>query len=54
MMRWYDYPIAFLAADFMTGFLFSGSIFGGALAYMIYIAWCNYYCTYRLKQEETQ
>ena len=51
MIRWYDYPAAFLAADFMTRFIFSGSIFGGFAAYFVYSAWSDFYCQWRLKQE---
>jgi len=51
MIRWYDYPVAFLAADFMTGFIFSGSIFGGVAAYAVYYIWDDVYCSYRLEQE---
>ena len=51
MIRWYDYPLAFLAADFMTGFIFSGSILGGFAAYFVYSAWVDFYCTYRLSME---
>lgn len=51
MIRWYDYPLAFLAADLMTGFIFSGSL-GGFAAYFVYSAWVDFYCTYRLRIEE--
>jgi hypothetical protein len=51
LIRWYDYPAAFLAADFMTGLIFSGSIFGGFAAYFVYGAWSDFYCPWRLKQE---
>ena len=51
MIRWYDYIAAFLAADFMTGFIFSGSIFGGFAAYFVYGAWVDFYCPWRLRQE---
>ena len=50
MIRWYDYPAAFLAADFMTGFIFSGT-WGGLAAYFVYSAWSDFYCPWRLKQE---
>lgn len=52
LIRWYDYPMAFLAADLMTAFIFSGSIFGGFAAYFVYGAWSDFYCTYRLSMEE--
>ena len=51
MIRWYDYVLAILAADIMTGFIFSGSIFGGFAAYFVYGAWLDFYCQWRLKQE---
>ena len=51
MIRWYDYLLAFLAADLMTGFIFSGSILGGFAAYFVYSAWSDFYCTYRLSME---
>ena len=51
MIRWYDYIAAFLAADIMTGLIFSGSIFGGFAAYFVYGAWSDFYCPWRLRQE---
>ena len=46
-MKWYDYLLAFLAADIMTGFIFSSNIFGGILAYLVYSAWVDFYCQWR-------
>ena len=54
MIRWYDYPAAFLAADLMTGFIFSGKIFVGFAAYFVYSAWVDFYCQFRLEQEWKQ
>lgn len=59
MIRWYDYVVAVLAADFITGFLFAGFVatiwwqplFYGVLAGVVWQAWNNDYCAFRLKQE---
>ena len=51
MIRWYDYLLAFLAADLMTGFIFSGNIFGGFAAYFVYSAWVDFYCEFRANME---
>ena len=48
MIRWYDYLLAFLAADIMTESIFSGSILGGFAAYFVYSAWVDFYCQWRL------
>ena len=51
MIRWYDYPIAFLAADVMVTSLFTLNFIGGFIAYGIYELWMNVYCPWRLEQE---
>ena len=59
MIRWYDYTLALLAADFMTGFLLKGfsattwwePMLYGLLAGMIWNAWKTDYCAFRLRQE---
>ena len=59
MIRWYDYVLALIAADFMTHFLFKGfsattwwePIVYGLCAGMIWDAWKPNYCNYRLRQE---
>lgn len=59
MIRWYDYVIAFLAADLMVGlFLIGinsatwlGPMLFGLLAGMIWQAWSKDYCAFRLRQE---
>ena len=62
MIRWYDYILAVLAADFMTGFLFAGfqatewwqPILYGLLAGIIWQAWNKDYCDFRLRQENVK
>ena len=59
MIRWYDYVLAILAADFMVGFMLWGfaattwwePMLYGLLAGMIWQAWKNDYCAFRLRQE---
>lgn len=59
MIRWYDYVLAVLAADFMTSFLFAGFVatiwwqplFYGFLAGMTLQFWTHDYCAFRLRQE---
>lgn len=59
MIRWYDYVLAILAADFMLSFFIKGwsattwwepIAYGLALG-MIWQAWNKDYCDFRLKQE---
>jgi hypothetical protein len=58
-IRWYDYVLALVAADFMTDFLFRGffattwwePMLYGLLAGIIWQAWKNDYCKFRLLQE---
>jgi hypothetical protein len=59
MIRWYDYVLAILAADFMISFMLWGfaattwwePILHGLAAGMVYQAWTKDYCAYRLRQE---
>ncbi len=59
MIRWYDYVLAVLAADFMMGFLLWGvnattwwePMLTGLLAGMVWHAWSKDYCAFRLRQE---
>ena len=59
MIRWYDYPMAFLAADFIWAnlqiALFSGvwymSFIGSFGAYIIYTIWTDFYIPFRVNQE---
>jgi hypothetical protein len=59
MIRWYDYVLAILAADFILGFLLWGinattwwePMVAGLLAGMVWQVWKNEYCAYRLRQE---
>jgi len=51
MIRWYDYPAAFLAADFMVTSFFTIPIFGAIIAYALYEYGWNSYCQFRLRQE---
>jgi hypothetical protein len=50
MIRWYDYPIAFLAADVMATAL-KAPIIGAFIAWGIYELWMNVYCPWRYEQE---
>ena len=54
MIRWYDYPVALLAADVMTGFIFYGGLFGGLAAYGVYWLWEEIYCDWRRAQERSR
>jgi hypothetical protein len=51
MIRWYDYPAAFLAADLMMTAFFTIPIIGAIIAYMLYDIGWNAYCNFRLEQE---
>lgn len=59
-IRWYDYPAAILAADFLWGniqiALFAqtwwASLLGGIAAYLIWDLWESWYCKkFRIMQE---
>lgn len=58
-IRWYDYVLALLAADFILGFMLWGftattwwePMLAGLLAGMIWQAWSKDYCKFRLLQE---
>ena len=50
MIRWYDYPIAFLVADVMATAL-KAPIIGAFVAWGIYELWMRVYCEWRLQQE---
>jgi len=60
MIRWYDYLVAFLAADFMWAniqvSLFSGvwwvSILGGMGVYFVWSLWNDTYIPFRVRQED--
>lgn len=51
MIRWYDYLAAFVAADFMTAFVFGAGLFGGFAAYGVYLLWIEVYCSWRRDRE---
>lgn len=58
MIRWYDYPLALIAADFIIVNLklaLSGnlimSLMGGAGIYLIMNLWNTTYTSFRVKQE---
>lgn len=59
MIRWYDYVLAVVAADFITSFLFAGFVattWWGPMLYglsagLIWQAWAHDYCVFRLRQE---
>ena len=62
MIRWYDYPVAFLAADFLWVniqlALFSGNwismLVGIIGTYSIMYIWDNTYTPFRVRQEENK
>jgi hypothetical protein len=62
MIRWYDYIVAIIAADFILGLVLWGlnattwwePIVAGLLAGMIWQLWKNEYCKFRLKQENNK
>lgn len=59
MIRWYDYVLAVLAADFMLSFILWGinstiwwePMVAGLLAGWIWGTWNKDYCAFRLRQE---
>lgn len=51
MIRWYDYPAAFLAADVMVTAAFAIPWVGFIIAYAMYEYGWEAYCQYRLRQE---
>ena len=59
MIRWYDYVLAILAADFILSFMLWGfaattwwePILHGLASGMVYQTWTKDYCAFRLKRE---
>ena len=51
MIRWYDYPLAFLAADIMLTMAFTIPYVGFIAAYALYEYGWEAYCQWRRKQE---
>jgi hypothetical protein len=51
MIRWYDYPAAFLMADVLATSFFTIPVFGAIIAYVLYEFGWNWYCNFRLEQE---
>lgn len=51
MIRWYDYLGAFLIADVMVTSFFTIPIVGAIIAYGLYEYVWNWYCQFRLEQE---
>jgi len=59
MIRWYDYLVAILAADFLitnvhiafTADVLWINILGAVAAYFVWNLWNDTYCNYRLKAE---
>lgn len=59
MIRWYDWVIAVLLADLVQSFLFAGfsattlweALVYGAIAGLIFRAWEDSYCQFRLRVE---
>jgi hypothetical protein len=60
VIRWYDYIVAILAADFILVFVLAGiysttwwgPMLNGVLAGLVWQIWKNDYCNFRLKQEK--
>lgn len=60
MIRWWDYAVAFLYADFIVVCLFAGFnatvwwqiLLFGALAGYLWRSWTDFYCRFRLHLEE--
>ena len=59
MIRWYDYALAIVAADFMLSVMLWGftattwwePMLYGLAAGMVYQAWKYDYCAFRVRQE---
>jgi len=51
LIRWYDYPAAFIMADILVTTFFTIPFAGAIIAYMLYEYGWNWYCQYRLEQE---
>lgn len=59
MIRWYDYALAIVAADFMLSVMLWGfaattwwePMLYGLTAGMVYQIWTKDYCAFRLRQE---
>lgn len=61
-VRWYDYVVAFMVADFMTGLLFAGSFYVGPswwvpalyglCAGLLYKFYTDCYCQIRKRMED--
>jgi hypothetical protein len=51
MIRWYDYPAAFLMADVLATMFFTVPVFGAIIAYVVYEYGWGAYCEFRLRQE---
>jgi hypothetical protein len=54
LIRWYDYPAAFLVADMMLTAAFSIPWIGFVIAYAMYEYGWEAYCQFRLGQENEQ
>jgi hypothetical protein len=62
MIRWYDYILAIIAADFILAAIVAGflsdvwwnSLIFGMLAGFAISLWNNQYCEFRLKQENNK
>lgn len=51
MIRWYDYPAAFIFAEMLLVTAFSLPGFGFVVAYFAYEYVWGWYCNFRLEQE---
>jgi len=51
LIRWYDYPAAFLMADALVTIFFTVPGVGAIIAYAGYEYGWNWYCQFRLEQE---
>jgi hypothetical protein len=62
MIRWYDYTLAVVAADWILGMMLWGfnatewwePMVAGLLAGMVIKVWEEQYCYFRLKQERNR
>jgi len=58
MIRWYDWVVALVCADFIVGMAISAVLapnlvqaaLGGALVFALFVAWDDW-CQFRLRQE---
>jgi len=62
MIKWYDWAVAFLAADFfvanvviaVSGPIWYIQMLGVVGAYFVLDLWTNSYCTFRLRRQQNK